>query len=74
MFTLHRRRVWPWRLYECDRMDSRYVCESVRTLGEKFVQFNMADKTVAPSFGREQSMDKKFAGCKIEMTPLLIVP
>ena len=46
----------------------------IRTLGEKFVQFNMADKTVAPSFGREQSMDKKFAGCKIEMTPLLIVP
>ena len=46
----------------------------LRALGEKFVQLKMADNTVAPFFGREQSMDKKFAGCKIEMTPLLTVP
>ena len=53
-----------------------YRCneEEIRTLGEKFVQFNMADNKVAPSFGSEQSMDKKFAGCKVEMTSLLIVP
>ena len=46
----------------------------LRALGEKFVQFKMADNTVAPSFAREHSMDGKFAGCKVEMTPLLIVP
>ena len=31
----------------------------------------MADNTVAPSVGIKQSMDKKFAGCKIELTPHL---
>ena len=44
----------------------------IRTLGEKFVQFNMADNTVGPSVDWLQSMDKKLAGCKIELTPPLI--
>ena len=43
----------------------------LRALGEKFVQLKMADNTVAPFFGRKPSKDKKFAGCKIEMTPTL---
>ena len=33
----------------------------------------MADNIVAPSVDREQSMVKKFAVCKIELTPHLMV-
>ena len=44
----------------------------VRALIDKFVQFIMADNMVAPSVDREQSMDKKFAGYKVELTPHLM--
>ena len=33
----------------------------------------MADHTVMPSIEREYSVDKKFAGCKIDLTSHLIV-
>ena len=37
------------------------------------LDLHMLDQTVTPSVGGEQSVDKKFAGCKFELTLQLIV-